>query len=176
MPEPATADATASTTTEAGERATGRDAPRGVRGWLLLLCLMLTVFGPAITVGLMVDEYRAFASRFAGSSGLHLAISVSLGLAACSTAYGMYAGWRLWRIRPGAVALARKALLFGLAVDLVTTAIDVAAAPAASSDLGFVHQVLLHAAPSLVFFTACLGYLNKSARVSATYFRAGTGA
>jgi hypothetical protein len=134
---------------------------------------MLTVVGPAISIWLMVNEYTTFSARFARSGGLQLAILASLGLAACSTAFGIYAGSRLWAIRPGAVALARKALLFGLAVDIVTTAIEIAAAPAPSPHVGFVNDVLLHVAPSLVFFTACLGYLNRSARVAATYCRDG---
>ena len=140
---------------------------QGVRGWLLVLCLMLTVVGPAISVWLMAHEHADAAQSFAGSLGLQAAVVCSLLLTACAVAFGAYAGLRLWLIRPGAVNTAKLALLVGLAVDIVTTAIEAAVAQEPSGQLLF--QVEVSVIPSLVFFTLCFAYLNRSKRVHATY-------
>jgi len=140
----------------------------GVRGWLLVLCLMLTIVGPLISVWLMTHTYQAFAPYLVGSIGLRVAVFVSLTLSACSVAFGVYAGLRLWLIKPDAVATARYALLAGLAADIVTAVIAVAAAPM-HADGSLLRQVEIELVPGLLFFTLCLAYLNKSSRVQATY-------
>ncbi len=142
---------------------------KGVRGWLLVLCLMLTVVGPLISAWLVANEYMTFAPYFVSSRGLQVAIFVSMAITACSVAFGIYAGLRLWSIRPGAVAIAKYALLCGLAADFVTTTMQIAFGPTLIADGQLLHEVTVHLIPSLIFFTLCLGYLNKSARVHATY-------
>jgi hypothetical protein len=93
----------------------------GVRGWLLVLCLMFTVVGPAIAVWLMAHEYAS------------------------------------------AAPLGAKPV----AVDLVTTTIEAATAQIPADRLLFHVEVSL--VPSLVFFTLCFAYLDRSRRVHATY-------
>lgn len=141
----------------------------GVRGWLLVLCLMLTIIGPLISAWLMTYHYRMFAPHFGNSVALQAAIFASLAITACSVAFGVYAGFRLWLIRPNAVATARYALLLGLAADIVTASIQLAAGPNSVADDGFVWPLTISLIPGLIFFTVCLGYLNKSRRVCATY-------
>jgi hypothetical protein len=139
----------------------------GVRGWLLVLCLMFTVVGPALSVWLMAHEYASAAPLGAKPVAVQAAVLVSLLLSACAVAFGAYAGGRLWLIRPNALGTARQALLFGLAVDVVTTAIQVATAQVPGDRLLF--QVEVNLVPSLVFFTLCFTYLDRSRRVHATY-------
>lgn len=126
--------------------------PQGVRGWLLVLCLMLTVVGPAIAIGLMVIEHTP-------------AVSWVMNIA--SLLFGVCAGVQLWRLRPGAVVTAKRALLLGLAVDIVTALIQATTAQPASGPLLF--QAELGLLPSAIFFTLCFAYLNHSRRVQATY-------
>lgn len=140
---------------------------QGVRGWLLVLCLMLTIVGPAISAWLMLDEYANSAAHFHESLGTRILVLGSLVLTACAVAFGAYAGMRLWLIRPNAVGTAKHALLFGLATDVVTTTIEAATAQVPGDQLLF--QVEVSLIPSLIFFTLCFAYLNKSKRVCATY-------
>lgn len=144
-------------------------ASRGVRGWLLVLCLVLTVIGPLISAWLMAYQYRMFAPHFATSVALQAATFASLAITAWAIAFGIYAGIRLWLIRPNAVATARYALLLGLGAEIVSAAIELAAGPTSVADEGFVWPLTISLIPSLIFFTLCLGYLNKSRRVYATY-------
>jgi Protein of unknown function (DUF2569) len=140
---------------------------RGVRGWLLALCLMLIVIGPAIAVWLMVFEYTNAQLHFSESMGMQAATLFTLLLSACSVVFGAYAGLRLWLVAPNAVSTAKYALLFGLAVDIVTTALEAAAARVPSGQLLF--QVEIGLIPTLIFFTICYTYLTQSKRVYATY-------
>jgi hypothetical protein len=140
---------------------------KGVRGWLLALCLMLTVIGPAIAVCLMVFEYTSAEPLFRESPARQTAALGSLLLSGCSVVFGAYAGLRLWRVLPNAVRTAKYALLFGLAVDVVTTAFEAAAAQVPSHRLLF--HVELGLVPTLIFFTVCFTYLNQSKRVYTTY-------
>jgi len=141
----------------------------GVRGWLLVLCLMLTVIGPALSAWLAFNEYAMFAPNLAGSPGLQGAAFVSMVITACAVAFGIYAGVCLWRIRPKAVTTAKQALLAGLAADIVTTTIDIVAGPNPIAEGQLLYQIEIGLVPSLVFFTLCFSYLNRSSRVHATY-------
>ncbi len=141
----------------------------GVHGWLLVLCLMLTVVGPVISVWIVGREFDALAARFVTSRGAQWAMIVAIASTTCSTLLGIYAGLRLWAIKPQAVRVARAALAVGLAVDVCTTAISTILATAAPADGALFYDILRNLAPSLVFFTGCLAYLNRSRRVEATY-------
>ena len=141
----------------------------GVHGWLLLLCLMLTVIGPLITLGLMVYDAPQWAAYIGNSPAMQAQILLSRVLTAAAVAVGIYAGLRLWSIKPGAVALTKKALLLGLAVDIVNSVIEVAAGPQAPVNSVLINRSLLNMLPDLIFFTLGFAYLNKSARVQATY-------
>lgn len=147
----------------------GTGACTSVHGWLLVLCLTLTVIGPLISAWLMANEYAVFAPYFASSTGLQAAILVSLAITASSVAFGICAGLRLWLIRPNAVTTAKYALLAGLAADIVTTMIGLVAGPTLDGDDRLLRQLTTNLIPSLIFFTVCFAYLNKSSRVSATY-------
>lgn len=140
---------------------------KGVRGWLLALCLMLIVIGPAISAWLMANDYANAAPLVSKPLGVQASVLASLLLSACAVVFGAYAGIRLWLIRPNAVDTAKHALLFGLIADVITTAIEAATASAPGDRLLF--QVEVSLVPSLIFFTLCFAYLNRSRRVCATY-------
>ncbi len=142
---------------------------KGVRGWLLALCLMLTVVGPLITTWLMAYEYLASAPYFASFGGLQAAIFFSIAIKACVVVFGVYAGVRLWSIRPGAVDTAKYALVFGLVADALTTTLQTAFGPTSVADGQLYYEVTMRIIPSLIFFGICLAYLNKSTRVHVTY-------
>lgn len=146
-------------------------APHGerVHGWLLLLCLVLTVIGPLISAGLAVGEYRQLAPHFSNSRGLQVATLFSIAITACSVAFGIYAGLRLWSVKPRAVGVAKAALLVGLVAEILATTVQTAFGPASPAEGRLFYEVMARLVPGLIFFTACFGYLNKSARVEATY-------
>jgi hypothetical protein len=149
--------------------ASTQQQPKGVGGWLLVLCLMLTLVGPGISIWLMTHELAAFSPYFPGSPGLRATILASLAVTAIAEAFGVFAGILLWLVRPGAVKIAKTALLLALTVDIATTALYAALGQTPVADGAFIRGITAHMIPSLIFFTLCFGYLNKSNRVSATY-------
>src|SRR5262249_24856035 len=118
----------------------------------------------------MTDSFARFSPYFAQSTGLGVAIFASIILTACSIAFGVYAGLSLWLIRARAVQIAKLALLFGLAADIVTTTIETIAWQTLTHTEGmWLRAVELNLIPSLVFFTAWFAYLVGSERVHLTY-------
>ena len=142
---------------------------KGVRGWLLVLCLMLTVVGPLISAWVMAEKFASMAPFFADSRSLEAAMYVSIVIEACSVAFGVYAGIRLWSVRPGAVDTAKQALLIGLAANVITTALQIATGPTSNAEVRLLHEVTMKLIPDFIFFTVCFAYLNKSTRVHLTY-------
>lgn len=140
-----------------------------VRGWLLVFCLMMTVIGPLISSAVMANKYVSLAPLFAASRGLEAAMFISVAIEACSVAFGVYAGIRLWSVRPGAVDTAKQALLIGLAANVITTALQIATGPTSNAEARLLHEVTMKLIPDFIFFAVCFAYLNKSARVQATY-------
>ena len=130
---------------------------------------MLTVGGPVISAWLMVKGHTGFKPFFTENGGLQAAMLISLLITACSVAVGIYAGLCLWLIRPKAVSTAKQALLFGLAADIISTALDAAVRQAPIGIDRLLYQVEFNLIPSLIFFTLCFAYLNRSKRVNATY-------
>lgn len=140
---------------------------KGVRGWLLALCLMFTLVGPVISAWLIAEDFTRASPLGSKPFVVQFSVLASLLLSTCAVAFGAYAGMRLWRIRPNAVLTAKRALLFGLAVEVVTTTFGAMAADVSGDQLLWQLQVSL--VPSLIFFTLCFAYLNRSKRVYATY-------
>lgn len=159
----------AGATTRPGAPPGGSGTASGVQGWLLILCLMLTLGGPLISAWLMAHQYAVLAPHFASASGLQAAIFVSFAIKASAVAFGAYAGLGLWRLRPNAVGTAKLALLAGLAAEVITTVIAVVVEPTHPMEGRLLRQVTIELIPSLAFFTLCFAYLNRSSRVEATF-------
>jgi hypothetical protein len=127
-----------------------------VRGWLLLLCILLTVWNPA-TLALVA------ASRVEGpGTTSHLALTL-LAVRLVVTSVGVAAGLALWHKRAGAVTLAKASLMLS-ALEVVGR---LSARPG-SSDAPPGTRLPL-ALALIVYNGAWYLYLEKSRRVRATY-------
>jgi hypothetical protein len=142
---------------------------KGVGGWLLLLCLGLTVFGPIMTIvnlGIGYSEYSAVFDRFPGIKRITIIDTLlSLGL----MAFSIYAGMGLWSIRPGAVQMAKRYLLTFLGYLPISAVLPfMAGLPSAANN-----TMLAAVAPGIIKgvigFIIWYSYLNNSKRVRATY-------
>ena len=127
-----------------------------VRGWLLLLCILLTAWNPA-TLAVVV------ASRVGTPAGMATLALVLLGVRLVVTSIGVAAGLALWHKRPGAVPFAKVSLMLSgvEAVGRLSTRVGLSEAPPGTR-LPLALAVILYNAAWYV-------YLEKSRRVRATY-------
>jgi hypothetical protein len=127
-----------------------------VGGWLLLLCRLLVVFHP---LALAVAASNALGSLPARGAPVALILIVRL----IVVGFGMAAGRALQRVQPGAVTLARVALLASVATDLFvyTTPYFPNNRPPGDTPL--------YVTATLAYHGAWLLYLTRSKRVRATY-------
>jgi hypothetical protein len=84
---------------------------RGVKGWLLLLCLNLTILDPLAMLLSLFSVANASRPLFDKYPGLLTLIAVSGVCRLAVAVFSVYAGLALWRVVPGAVDIARKYLM-----------------------------------------------------------------
>ena len=147
---------------------------KGVGGWLLVLCVILTIISPvgnAVLLCLGFVEARSLLERFPGAHALLISESIlSIGL----TAFSIYAGIGLWTARANAVKVARTYFVVMFCSMLFFWAF---LAPSILVNAGVPAEVAVKVefAPPLYklgLLVTCWiwrSYLRKSKRVRATY-------
>ena len=125
-------------------------------GWLLILCRLLLVYQP---LSLAVTTSAALASLSTRGPGLLVAIAIRI----IVTANTVAAGLALTNRQPGAVGLAKVALLLSAACDvfIYTTPYYPNNRPPGDTPI--------YLAVSLAYHAVWLVYLSRSARVRNTY-------
>ena len=142
---------------------------KGVGGWLLLFCLGLTVFSPLITLGSLVFAFGESSQYFAQFPGLLVITVVDTLLSVSLMAFSIYAGVRLWGIRPGAVRMAKIYLLCFLAYLAVSAVLPFMAGLPSVANAVMIGEVAKSTFRGAIYFAIWYSYLNKSQRVRATY-------
>jgi hypothetical protein len=127
-----------------------------VGGWLLLLCRLLVVFHPLVLAVTASGALGALSVR--GS-----AVALILILRLIVVGFGMAAGRALQQVQPGAVTLAKAAIVASAATDLFvyTTPYFPNNRPPGDTPL--------YVAATLAYHGAWLLYLARSRQVRATY-------
>jgi|SRR6185295_46351 hypothetical protein len=131
-------------------------APARAGGWLLVLCRLLIVFHPLSLAVTASGVMNALALR-----GLPVAIVLFLRLAVVT--FGVAAGRMLQQMRPGAVAIARVALLASAAVDVFVYTTPYFPSNRLPGD------TLYYVIASLAYHFGWIAYLARSKRVRATF-------
>ena len=144
----------------------------GVGGALLLFCIGMFAITPLLRIKTGIDVWTATSANFSQVAGLKNAVVVTQMIAMFVTLLGMYAGYLLWSVKPGAVAFAKAALVTflvgeGLSVAAFYTMISWPDGVAPDSE--FIKGIIL----ALVFFGVWFPYLLFSKRVRATYGSSG---
>jgi hypothetical protein len=151
--------------------------PRGIKGWLLLLCLNLTIFIPAsfiYEVNCIFDLFNSTKNKillfmFKPLLLYNIIIVVSM---VCLAIFSFYAGLRLWEVKPRAVKIAKTFLIMQLSL----TSIIVIIGPFMTLPLGgnenILRDIMKRLIPSLLNFSLWYLYLRYSRRVFTTYSEA----
>jgi hypothetical protein len=143
---------------------------KGVKGWLLLLCLLLTIFDPfVVLVTLFVVSDGARASYDANPPLFRL-ILISGVLRIGLAVFSMYAGISLWRIAPRAVSTARRYLASVAFLAVFLLFLPSLLGLSNEETWGLNQENLLNTLLTVIYAAAWYAYLSKSKRVRATYF------
>jgi len=128
----------------------------GVGGWLLLLCRLLVVFHP---LSLAVTASGALGALPVRGTAVVLILLLKLVV----VGFGMAAGRALQTLQPGAVTLAKAALLASLATDVFVYTTPWFPNNRPPGD------TIYYVAATLAYHGAWLAYLYRSRRVQATF-------
>ena len=142
---------------------------RGVKGWLLLLCLLLTVFDPfvvLITLFAVSDGARA---SYEANPPLFRLILISGVLRIGLAVFSMYAGLSLWRIAPKAVSTARRYLVSVAFLSVLLLFLPSLVGLSNDESWGVSQENLFNALLIVVYVAIWYTYLGRSKRVGATY-------
>ena len=142
---------------------------KGVGGWLLLLCLGLTVFSPLSTLGSLAEEYLESSKYFDQFPGLLVITVIYTILSLGIVAFSIYAGVGLWSIRPGAVQMAKRFLLCLLGYHAIAAILPFTAGLPSTATQAMIETGATHLSRGVIYFAVWYSYLNKSKRVIATY-------
>jgi hypothetical protein len=126
-----------------------------IRGWLLVLCVLLLVWQPfnlALTMSGMLDELSL---RGPGLAAILVARLIAAGL-------GIAAGLSLLQRKPGAISIAKASLVFSAAVDVLAYATPYSPNNRPPGD------ATLILVASLAYYGFWLAYLVRSKRLKTT--------
>jgi hypothetical protein len=142
----------------------------GVRGWLVLLCLYLIIVMPLIAVLGAIGLLQVGAS----TPDLRIVLFSEGALAIALAAFAAYAGWALYRMRAGAVKIAKAYFItilvlsiLGLGMLLVPAFLSQTPDNAALNAQRT--SAMIAISWPAIFSAAWLAYLLLSKRVRATF-------
>jgi uncharacterized protein DUF2569 len=161
-----TGDAVVPSTTPATD---GETRLRGVAGWLLFFCVSLTVLNPVSSVILLTIGFIGNAPYFIQFPGLLVLTVIDTVVSLALMSASVYAGVGLWRVRPGAVRIARMFLIAGAVYALLAPFTPLLAGLPAEANGALIQAGLQGAARGVLYYVIWLNYLNRSKRVLATY-------
>ncbi len=155
-----------------------QEGPVGVKGWLFLLCINLTIFIPTSCLyeaNCTLDLFNSTKNKILlfmlkGLLFYNLLIVVSMLFLAV---FSFFVGLRLWKIKPKAVKSAKGFLI----TQLILTLIIIVSRPLVDFPLGgyglMLGDLLKRLIPAFLNFSLWYLYLSYSKRVHNTFSEAG---
>lgn len=142
---------------------------QGVKGWLLFFCISLTVLNPLATAIGLIYGLSGAGPVLLQYPGLLVVTGLDLLLSVALAALSLYAGVSLWRIRPGALKVARMFLLIGAVYTLVSPFMGLLAGLPDAANQVILQDALQSGGRGVVYPVLWMTYLMRSKRVAATY-------
>jgi hypothetical protein len=143
---------------------------KGVKGWLLLFCISLTVLNPLVAI-IRLGHDIEFVSRFSSIyPALRTELMIDGILSVAITGFSIYAGICLWRVASRAVQKAQTLLLCLLVYAAIVAFLPLMVGlPIPGRDAIVFETIKSGIVPSIIYFWVWNSYLNTSERVKATY-------
>ena len=142
---------------------------KGVAGWLMLLCVGLTILGPLRSLVTLVQGYNESSPHFERIPGLRTLATIDIPLSLALISFSIYAGLRLWQIKPGAVQTAKKFYICMLAYTAISVTLPFMVELPQQATSAMQGEALKEIIQSAVSVGIWYFYLRVSKRVKATY-------
>jgi len=142
---------------------------RGVKGWLLLLCICLTILDPFSAFMTLIAVTNAAKPYFDQYPALFRLVLIG---GVCSTfliVFSIYAGLSLWRVVPNAVTTAKRYFISAFLYALLSMFLPVMVGVSEKSVPEFSQGASLNNVIVIVYLAIWYLYLMRSKRVKATY-------
>ncbi len=140
-----------------------------VRGWLLFLCVSLTILSPSLTLINLLNGYSA-ANQLSDKFPLLMTITHADSiLSTILMTFSIYSGIALWRIKPGAARLTKIYLLIFLGYALIEPFLYAFAELPPQSNQVIIEEGIKGFFRGVVYVTIWFLYLSKSRRVKHTF-------
>jgi len=142
---------------------------KGVEGWLLFLCFILTIGNPLFTVYGLITSFNESSQYFNQFPGLENLLYIDGILSIALIILSIRAGIALWRIKPGAVKTAKNYLWLFLGYSAFATILPFTAGLPSEANEAMITEAVQGFVKSLFYFGVWYWYLTVSKRVAATY-------
>ncbi len=159
---------------DAGEIPPPGDREQEIRGWLLFLCINLTLIVPFSSI---YEASSALGMYLPGASSLQFfifrqSLAYHLGVIAATTflaIFSFYAGLCLWQLKPNAVKTVKLFLISQLLLMMLLMTLRPVTVFTLGASPGSFADTLPRLIPFLLYFSVWYAYLSFSRRVHLTY-------
>ena len=142
---------------------------RGVRGWLLILCLNVAILDP-LTMLLTIFLVTSATKPYFGEHPELFRLCLASGICRLALAvFSVYAGLGLWKVVPGALSVAKKYLLAVVLYSVVASFLPALVGVPRESYQEFAGDTVFNGFITMAYAITWYIYLQRSKRVKATY-------
>ena len=142
----------------------------GVRGWLLILCIILTIIAPLNRVNNLVELYESYSKIFEVLPFIHILAQTQIVIEGSAALFCLIAGLSLWSIQVGAVQTCKLCLIYSALSAIAFDLCYFIVRPPNMDAATIAQTVSIHAISSVIYSVFYYLYLLKSKRVKNTYW------
>ncbi len=142
---------------------------KGVKGWLLLLCINLAILDPFAMLFNLVSVNQLTKPHFDKFPALQQMVLIGGAFSLALMVFSIYAGISLWKVLPGAVTTVKKYFYAVFFYSIFSVFLPSLVGLPKDAQGEFSANTALNSLITVLYVAGWYVYLNRSRRVRATY-------